>query len=150
MDTLVALGTLSAYGYSVYITLTGSGETYFDSVAMITTFVMIGRFLEKLGGTQARKDIRNLLKLQPETAHRRQEERWEDTPAANLETGDTILIRPGERVPADASIVEGQGSLDEALLTGELTPVSKGPGESIYAGTVVSDAALVCRVTSPI
>ena len=149
MDSLVALGTLSAYGYSIYITLTGSGETYFDSVAMITTFVMIGRYLEKLGGTQARKDIRNLLKLQPETAHRRKADQWEDVPASGLVVGDTVLIKPGERVPADAEIVEGQGSLDEALLTGELMPVSKGPGATIYAGAVVSDTALIGKVSRP-
>jgi cation transport ATPase len=65
MDTLVALGTLSAYGYSVYVTLTGNGAAYFDSVAMITTFVMLGRYLETLGGAQARKDIRSLLRGHP-------------------------------------------------------------------------------------
>ena len=71
MDTLVALGTLSAYSYSVYIAVTGSGEAYFDSVAMITLFVLFGRYLETVGGTQARKDIRKLLQLQPEKAWRR-------------------------------------------------------------------------------
>ena len=62
MDTLVALGTLSAYSYSLYVTMTGDGETYFDSVAMITVFITLGRYLEKMGGRQARKDIRQLLK----------------------------------------------------------------------------------------
>ena len=68
VDTLVSLGTLSAYGYSVYVTLTGGAEAYFDSVAMITTFVMLGRWLEALGGGQARKGIRKLLALQPQQA----------------------------------------------------------------------------------
>jgi heavy metal translocating P-type ATPase len=147
MDTLVALGTISAYGYSAYVTLTSSGEAYFDSVAMITTFVMLGRYLETLGGAQARKDIRRLLKLQPDKARRQVDGTWQEVEAGNLVPGDTILVRPGERVPADAEIVEGEGAVDESLLTGESAPVSKGPGDMVFAGTVGTDAALVCRVT---
>jgi heavy metal translocating P-type ATPase len=150
MDTLVALGTLSAYGYSAYVTLTGSGEAYFDSVAMITTFVMLGRYLETLGGAQARKDVRKLLKLQPDKARRQVDGTWQEVEAGNLVPGDTILVRPGERVPADAEIVEGEGAVDESLLTGESVPVNKGPGDAVLAGTVVTDAALVCRVTRPV
>jgi cation transport ATPase len=118
MDTLVTLGTLSAYGYSVYVTLTGSGETYFDSVAMITTFVMLGRYLEALGGAQSRKDIRKLLKLQPETARRREGEGWREVESATLVPGDVVLVRPGERIPADAEIVEGHGALGMVLVIG--------------------------------
>ena len=76
MDTLVAAGTLAAYGYSVYITLVGGGEAYFDSVAMIVTFITLGRYLEKIGGTQARKDIRHLLQLQPDNAWRQSGGEW--------------------------------------------------------------------------
>jgi heavy metal translocating P-type ATPase len=150
MDTLVTLGTLSAYGYSVYITLTGSGEAYFDSVAMITTFVMVGRYLEALGSAQARKDIRHLLQLQPDRAHKRMGETWQEVPARELEIGDWILVKPGERVPADAEIVEGEGAVDEALLTGESMPVDKAVGDTVFAGTVVADAALICQVTRPV
>lgn len=146
MDTLVALGTLSAYGYSVYVTLSGQGEAYFDSVAMITTFIMVGRYLETVGGSQARKDIRQLLQLQPEKAHRQQNGSWQDVQAGDLQTGDTILVRPGERVPADAQILSGSGALDEALLTGESLPVDKNPGDTIYAGTVLTDTALTAVV----
>ena len=150
MDTLVALGTLSAYGYSVYVTLTGSGEAYFDSVAMITTFVMVGRYLEVLGSAQARKDIRHLLQLQPDRAHQRVVGTWQEVPARELEIGDWILVKPGERVPADAEIVEGEGAVDEALLTGESVPVDKAVGDTVFAGTVVADAALICQVTRPV
>jgi heavy metal translocating P-type ATPase len=149
MDTLVALGTLSAYGYSVYVTLTGSGEAYFDSVAMITTFIMIGRYLELIGGAQARKDIRRLLRLQPDRAWRRVGEDWQEVEAKALARGDEILVKAGERVPADAEIVEGQGALDESLLTGESMPVNKGPGDIILAGTILTDAALIARVPGP-
>jgi heavy metal translocating P-type ATPase len=147
MDTLVALGTLAAYSYSLYVTIVGGAEAYFDSVAMITTFVMIGRYLEAVGGARARKDVRNLLKLQPSQALRRAGDDWEQVDAQVLAPGDTILVKPGDRVPADASILEGRGALNESLLTGESVPVDKGPGDEIYAGTILTDAALQARVT---
>ncbi|MFN2246280.1 MAG: heavy metal translocating P-type ATPase [Candidatus Promineifilaceae bacterium] len=149
MDTLVALGTLSAYSYSVYITLVGGGEVYFDSVVMITMFIMLGRYLESLGGSRARKDIRKLLQLQPDKAQRQQDGSWQEVPADRLRAGDTILIRPGERIPADAQILEGSGALDEAMLTGESLPVDKGPGDTIFAGTILSDTALTAVVQNP-
>ncbi|MFN2168231.1 MAG: heavy metal translocating P-type ATPase, partial [Anaerolineae bacterium] len=149
MDTLVALGTLSAYSYSVYITLTGGGEAYFDSVAMITTFILLGRYLEKVGGRQARKDIRHLLQLQPDRAWRREEGDWQAVQSSALAKDDTILVKPGERVPADADVIEGEATVDESLLTGESAPVNKSPGDRIFAGTVVTDEALVALVTRP-
>jgi heavy metal translocating P-type ATPase len=149
MDTLVALGTLAAYSYSVYITLTISGEVYFDSVVMIIMFIMLGRYLESLGGSRARKDIRNLLQLQPDKARRQHDQGWQDVPAAKLQPGDTILVRPGERVPADAEIVAGDGALDEAVLTGESNPVEKGAGDTIFAGTILLDTAVTAVVIHP-
>jgi heavy metal translocating P-type ATPase len=149
MDTLVALGTLSAYSYSAYVTLAGGGEVYFDSVAMITTFILLGRYLEKIGGRQARKDIRHLLQLQPDRAWRREEDDWQEVQASALAKDDMILVKPGERVPADADVLEGEAAVDESLLTGESAPVNKGRGDSLFAGTVVTDEALVARVTRP-
>lgn len=147
MDTLVALGTCSAYGYSVYASLAGTGQVYFDSVTMIVAFVMLGRYMETLGGAQARKDIRKLLTLQPEQAWRWEAGIWCEVPATSLTPGDTTLVKPGQRVPADSDIIEGQATLDEALLTGESLPLNKGVGDAVFAGTLVSGGALTCRVT---
>ena len=146
MNTLVSLGTLSAYSYSVYITLQGNGEVYFDSVAMITTFIMLGRYLEKLGGSQARKDIHHLLQLQPQTARRREGDEWVETKVNRLRIGDKILVKPGERIPADAKVLENSASVNESLLTGESKPVEKQPGDMIYAGTIINDSALIAEV----
>ncbi len=173
MDTLVALGTLSAYSYSVYRALTGTGHVYFDSVAMITSLILLGRYIEQLGGGEARKGIRNLLKLQPDLAWKRVSreppqaqapgsagrglpqaqapgsagEEWQQVQAEALAPGDEILIKPGERVPADAIILTGTADVDEALLTGESVPVTREPGAEVWAGTVVTDAALTARVS---
>jgi heavy metal translocating P-type ATPase len=146
MDTLVALGTLSAYGYSVYVTVVGGAEAYFDAVTMITTFVMLGRWLETIGGTHARGGVRKLLALHPELAWIKSGEEWVQVRSNLLGIGDTILVKQGERVPADATIVEGHAAVDESLLTGESTPVEKGLYEPIYAGSVVTDAAVVATV----
>jgi cation transport ATPase len=149
MDTLVALGTVSAFGYSAYVTLTGSGAAYFDSVGMITTFVMIGRYLESIGGSRARRDINALLTLQPDVAWTREGEAWVKTDAAALGRGAEILIKQGERVPADSLVLEGAAAADESLLTGESVPVNKAAADSLSAGTLLVDGSLVARVTEP-
>jgi heavy metal translocating P-type ATPase len=146
MDTLVALGVLSAYGYSVYVTLTGTGEAYFDSAVMITTFIMLGRYLEAVGGAQARKDIRHLLDMRPRRARVRDGEGWTEVPASQLEPGKIILVQPGERAPTDAEVREGRADADESLVTGEAQPVPKAAGDTLLGGTVVTGGALVCRV----
>lgn len=146
MDTLVALGTSAAYFYSVYVTLTGSGEVYFDSVVMITTFIMLGRYLETLGGVRARKDIRKLLQLQPKKALRKAADGWQEIPAGELAAGDLILVKAGSRIPADARVTEGQAAVDESLLTGESAPVEKSAGNTVYAGTIAMDNSLTAEV----
>ena len=147
MDTLVALGTLSAFGYSTWATVVGGHPTYFDSVTMIVQFVILGRYIEMAGGARARKDVRGLMGLQPERA-------WvlgpsgvlHEMPAWQLKPGHTIVVKPGERVPVDASVIEGGGHADESLLTGESATVPKHEGDTVWAGTLVVDGSLTARV----
>ena len=148
MDTLVAVGTLSAYAYSVWATIRGGGPTYFDSVGMIIAVILLGRYLEIVGGARARKDVKQLLTLQPERATRREDDEWASVRAADLRAGDVVLARPGERIAADGEVVDGAAAVDEALLTGESTPVEKNEGTSVFAGSLVMDDALTYRVTA--
>ena len=149
MDTLVTLGAMSAYVYSVYVTLSGNGETYFDSVAMITSFILFGRYLETVGGSKARKDLSALLRLQPDQAWLKSAQGWNQVKAPTLVVGDVILVKPGERAPVDGQVLEGAAAANEALLTGESLPVAKSPGDRLYAGSLVSEGALVCQVLQP-
>ena len=149
MDTLVTLGTVSAFGYSTYMTVTGDGPAYFDSVCMIVTFVMIGRYLESIGGSRARRDLNALLTLQPNEAWIKQQDSWSKVDTSSLQAGDVILVKQGERVPADAMVAEGVAAVDESLLTGESLPVDKAPGDTLFAGTLTVNGALVAHVTAP-
>ncbi|MHB9034012.1 MAG: heavy metal translocating P-type ATPase [Anaerolineae bacterium] len=148
MDTLVALGTSSAFIYSVYVTLVGHGQVYFDSVTMITTFILLGRYLERIGGNQARKDIRQLLTIQPERAKLRTAAGWEEIAANKLAPGDTIMAAAGERLAADIEITGSGCLLNEATLTGEAEPVQKDRGETAFAGTLVEEGVAIGRVLS--
>jgi heavy metal translocating P-type ATPase len=146
MDTLVALGTLSAFTYSVWATAVGGHPTYFDSVTMIVQFVVLGRYIEMAGGTRARKDVRGLMELQPDTAWVRAETgELSAEPAWQVKPGATIVVKPGERVPLDAVVVSGTAHVDEALLTGESVAISKGEGDTLWAGTLVTNGSLVAR-----
>ena len=147
MDTLVALGTLTAYSYSAWASLVGSHATYFDSVAMITQFVMVGRYLEMAGGARARKDVRGLMELQPTRAWLRAADgSLEEVPSARLKVTDRIVVKPGERVPVDAQVFEGEAHADEALLTGESAPVAKARGDTVWAGTLMVDGSVSATV----
>jgi heavy metal translocating P-type ATPase len=150
MDTLVALGTLSAYGYSTFITLTGNREVYFDSVVMITVFIMLGRYIESLGGSEARKDIHKLLNLRPKTAWKKEDDEWKHVKALALKPGDLILIKPGESVPADSVVISGEATINESMLTGESKPVAIKNSNHVYAGTVLYEGALNARVEKPL
>jgi heavy metal translocating P-type ATPase len=151
MDTLVALGTLSAFVYSTWATFVGGHPTYFDSVTMIVQFVILGRYIEMAGGARARKDVRGLMELQPANAWVRADDgTLVETPSWQVEPGEVIVVKPGERVPVDARVLEGLAHADESLLTGESLAVSKRAGEPIWNGTLFVDGSVTAEVVSDI
>ena len=146
MDTLVSLGTLAAYGYSLAVTLAGSAtETYFDSAAVIIGLVLLGRWLEARAKGQAAGAVRALLRLRPTTARVLRDGREADLPIDEVRVGDLVRVRPGERVPVDGAVVEGSSALDESMLTGESMPVDKSPGDQVTGATMNASGSFVMR-----
>jgi Cu+-exporting ATPase len=153
MDTLVAMGTLAAYGYSLVLTLLPEAamaaglslETYYDSAAIIIGLVLLGRWLEARAKGQAAGAVAALLRLRPSTARVLRDGREQDLPLDEVRVGDLLRVRPGERVPVDGAVVEGASAVDESMLTGESVPVEKGPGASLTGGTMNASGSLVMR-----
>jgi len=141
MDLLVCLATGLAYGYSVQVTLAGTGETYFDSVAMVIALLLTGRFLEHRARARASEATDRLGALLPATARAWRDGAWQAIPLAAVGQGDRLRVDPGERIPADGT-ARGATDVDEALLTGEARPVAKGVGGRLTAGTL--------NLTSPV
>ena len=148
MDSLIALGVGSSYGYSVASLLRGTRGLYFDSAAGIITFVLIGRYLEEKAKGKAHEAIRTLVNLQPQNAtvlHGRKEV------IVNVELvliGDILLIRPGEKIPTDGIVIEGISTVDESMVTGESLPVVKEPGHRLVGGCINANGVLKMRVTA--
>ncbi|RAU20330.1 ATPase P [Paramagnetospirillum kuznetsovii] len=136
MDTLIALGTGAAYGHSLTSLVAGRHHLYFEAAAGIISFVLLGRWLEERAKGKAGDAIRKLLDLQPPTATVIRDEIEVVVAADDLAVGDIILVRPGERVPADGEVVFGRTTLDESMVTGESMPVIKGPGDSVIGGCI--------------
>lgn len=144
MDLLVALGVLAAYGYSLYALASG-GEVYFDSAAMIVTLILLGRLLENGARQQAAAGIERLLELAPDTALRLDAEGPRPVESALLQAGDLVLVRPGDRVPVDGAIVDGTTEVDEAVVTGEVLPVLRQPGDRLVSGSLNLTTAVTLR-----
>src|SRR5713226_7779229 len=144
MNTLIALGTSAAYGYSVAATLvpnafTAAGATpvvYFDSSAAIITLILLGRVLEARAKGRTSEALTRLIGLQAKQARVIRDGRELDIPVDEVKVGDIVIVRPGEKVPVDGVILEGTSSLDETMLTGESVPVDKGPGDQVIGATL--------------
>lgn len=153
MNTLVALGALSAYGYSVAAVLfpsffSRSGmrpHVYFDGAAMIVALVLLGRLLEAKARGKTSQAIQRLMGLRPTTARIVRDGVEKEVLVEAVEAGDLVRIRPGERIPVDGDVVEGISAVDESMLTGESLPVDKAPGDGVFAGTVNGFGALMVR-----
>ncbi len=157
MDLLVALGTSAAYGLSVYLLFFagggGHGEAlYFESAAVVITLVLLGKWLEQRAKRRAAGAIRALQTLRPETARRLEREVGEtgqeaerERPLGEVRVGDRLVVRPGERLPVDGTVLEGRSHVDESMLTGEPLPVAKGPGDRLTAGSINAEGRLLLR-----
>jgi P-type Cu+ transporter len=151
MDLLVALGTSAAYGLSLYMLWRHWGHEphlYFEASAAVITLVLLGKWLESRAKRQTTEAIRALQSLRPETARVVRDGREVEVPAAQLAVGDMVAVRPGERIPADGVVVEGQSHADESMLTGESLPVAKGPRDAVTGGAVNAEGVLRVRVTA--
>jgi Cu+-exporting ATPase len=179
MDTLVALGSTTAFGYSTWALLSGAGgHVYFMEAAAIISLISAGHWLEARVSDHASGALKSLLNLAPQTARKVQSQKSEiqspagksfnlktlsfsksairnpqseievEVPVSTLKIGDLIALRPGDRVPVDGVVLEGESAVDEAMLTGESVPADKKSGSELFAGTVNLNGRLVMRVTA--
>ncbi len=150
MDTLVVLGSTTAYAFSTWAFFSGfGGHLYFMESASIITLISVGHWFEARVATRASSSLHALLNLAPAMARRRDPSGSEsEVPAADLRLNDVVVLRPGDRVPTDGEVIEGGSAVDESMLTGESAPVDKAPGEKLFAGTVNLNGQLLMRVTA--
>jgi Cu+-exporting ATPase len=154
MNTLVAMGTLAAYGYSMFVTLlpdqvmaAGLGhEAYFDSAAVIIGLILLGRWLEARAKGQAAGAVKSLMKLRPDTARVLRPGGEREVPVEQVVVGDLVRVRPGDRVPVDGVLIDGASSVDESMLTGESLPVEKVVGDRAIGATINASGSFVMRV----
>jgi len=142
MNSLAAVGTGAAFLYSAAVTMVpgffsgGQSHVYFDTAAMITTLILLGRFLEARARGRTSEAIKKLMGLQPKTARVERDGAYVDVPLGDVLTGDRILIKPGEKIPVDGEIIAGYSSVDESMLTGESIPVEKMENAPVFGGTI--------------
>jgi Cu+-exporting ATPase len=151
MDLLVALGTSAAYGLSLWLmwrTPDGMPHLYFESAAVVITLVRLGKWLETRAKRQTADAIRALAALRPDTARVRRDGQEVTVPLGSVRVGDEVVVRPGERIPVDAVVIDGSSHVDESMLTGESVPVPKGPGDKLTGGAINFEGLLVARTVA--
>ena len=160
MDLLIALGTSVAYFYSIFVVLFESAfikagipaHVYFEASSMIITFILLGNFLETRARGRASQAIRKLLELQPQQARvlrhvDDQEKEWIQVPVEQVKKGDIFLVKPGEKIPLDGIIVQGESVVDESMVTGESMPVTKKEGDEVVGATISSTGSFQVKAT---
>ena len=152
MDLLVALGTSAAYGLSVFeLVRAGTGgmpSLYFESSAIVITLVLLGKWLETRARRQTTDALRALDALRPATARVRRDGIDAEIPVGQVALGDLVVVRPGERIAVDGTVVEGESQADESLITGESLPVAKQPGDRVTGGAINAEGLLLVRTTA--
>jgi Cu+-exporting ATPase len=147
MNTLISLGTGAAFLYSLWQTLRGGHEVYYEAAATIIALILLGRTLEARARGRASEAIRRLMDLQPPVARVLREGREVELPIEEVRTGELLVVRPGERIAVDGVVVSGQSAIEESMLTGESMPVDKGPGATVFAGTINQAGVLRYQAT---
>ena len=150
MDVLVAMGITAAYGYSLLalFNIFGlSGEVFFETSAMLITFIRFGKWLEARAKGKASQALKSLLNLQADRALLLVDNKEEQVPANQIKVGDRVVVRPGEKIPVDGIIVEGSSAVDEALVTGESLPVEKAAGDEVTGATININGRLIVEAT---
>ena len=148
MDVLIALGSTTAYGYSVAV-LAGliAGSRYFDTAALILVFITLGNYLEARSKGQAGDALRELLEMEADTATIITDDGEEEIPLDDVAVGDRMKVRPGEQLPTDGVVVDGQSAVDESMVTGESVPVEKSEGDEVVGSTINENGVLVVEAT---
>jgi P-type Cu+ transporter len=136
MDSLVVLGTSSAYLYSVFLVLSGGHHNYFETSAVLITVVILGRYLEASAKRRTGQAIEKLIKLSPSSASVVRNGNEMTIEIDNIQVGDIVIVRPGEKIPVDGTVLEGSSKVDESMITGESKPVSKRSGDRVIGATV--------------
>ena len=148
MDTLISIGTLAAWGWSVVALLfLDDAHTYFEVAAVITTLILVGRYLEARAKRRSGAAIRALLDLGAKDAHVLRDGHETAVEIEDVVPGDLMVVRPGEKIPADGTVVEGDSAVDQSMLTGEPVPVDVGPGSDLAGATINTYGRLVVRAT---
>ena len=135
MNTLIALGTGTAFLYSAGVLVSGGKDVYFEAAAVIVVLILLGRTLENRAQGRASNAVRHLMKLQPSNARVIRDEKEQEVPLVDVRAGDLVIVRPGERVPVDGVVRDGASEIDESMLSGESLPVAKSAGAQVFAGT---------------
>jgi Cu+-exporting ATPase len=150
MDTLVVLGTTTAYVFSAFNTFPSAiwDNMYYDAAAVVVTFILLGKYMELKTKGKTSSIIRKMLELQPKTARIRRDNGEEtEIPIQLLQPGDIIVVRPGEKIPVDSTVILGTSAIDESMVTGESVPVSKKVGDAVIGGTVNREGMLLVKAT---
>ncbi|MFN3655092.1 MAG: heavy metal translocating P-type ATPase, partial [Candidatus Nitrosotenuis sp.] len=147
MDTLVVIGTTTAYLFSVANTFPEPTwhNIYYDAAAVVVTFIILGKYLENKTKGKASSAIKKMLELQPKTARIKKDGQEVEVPIEQIKVGDLIIVRPGEKIPVDSIVIEGHSAVDESMITGESMPVEKKIGDIVIGSTVNKEGALLVK-----
>lgn len=147
MAVLIAVGIVAAYGFSVVLTLTGSPDSYYEAAAMLITFVLFGHWMEMKSRRGTTEALQALFNLVPPQARVWRKGREQVVPTAEVKTGEIVILKPGDKVPVDGEVVEGETTIDESLVTGESIPVVKRPGDTVIGGSINQSGAVRFKAT---